>query len=758
MKNRDEIRIELQRLRGSSRLRDLDERLTAVSAASGVPVSQKYDLLGRLIQGIKPDVLVRVLDALEESGRVPEATASGLSADEPIRCAAHDLLGHAPLAQRVARELFARMNERPLVLAIVGPWGSGKTSILRMMMEEWQILSSALPDDQRPLVAPFNPWNISGQHQLLTTFFRELSAAIRGGGGHPLSEAIGAKLELYGRLIAPGEVALGLLPYGHILRPGTWLSTIGRRLRASASPIESRREELIRDLEKLRKRIFVILDDIDRLADEEIRQIFQLVKLTAGFPYVTYVLAFDVDQVAEALGSVEPRPAFLEKLVQVPISVPTPDRNTLYSLAFRSIVELVDERGGKVDAYQLQVLLSSGTYLFLDTVRAINRLLNSLRVTVPLIVSEVNLADFVTLEALRLFAPRTYAALPPLRELFVGGGQDFGEKEQRQAQAFLEGLPEKERGVVIPILEELFPRFRSHQGAGSWGYSDEWTRQLRVCSPRHFDAYFGLHRRAGELSESEFQHVTDLMRSGVAVDAEIDRLVDHGKDGQFFQRLATDVEDMDASDLELFATPLLTVGQRIPSESRQMWDTDSHLKLLIAAYRILNRIPVESQEAALLRALEAGSIGTVARHLRMEGRREEAPHLEVVRSAFLERVRDLSSQGSLAEQPHLEHILWAWLEFEGAAGPRAFIQDALGRVDSLEKVLPVFSSVGFTETAGRTSRHIRLAVETIEALIEDEERLLDRVQSLDQAVIESMEPRARKVVEMIRASRDEIDY
>ncbi|MBM7331832.1 hypothetical protein JS562_54830 [Agrobacterium sp. S2] len=43
-------------------------------------------------------------------------------------------------------------------------------------------------------------------------------------------------------------------------------------------------------------------DDIDRLTTGEIRDIFKLVRLTASFPNVVYILAFDRARVEQALG------------------------------------------------------------------------------------------------------------------------------------------------------------------------------------------------------------------------------------------------------------------------------------------------------------------------------------------------------------------------------------------------------------------------------------------------------------------------
>ena len=55
----------------------------------------------------------------------------------------------------------------------------------------------------------------------------------------------------------------------------------------------SRRDKITKALTKLKKPIVIVLDDIDRLTTPEIRDIFKLVRLTANFPNIIYVVAFD---------------------------------------------------------------------------------------------------------------------------------------------------------------------------------------------------------------------------------------------------------------------------------------------------------------------------------------------------------------------------------------------------------------------------------------------------------------------------------
>lgn len=83
------------------------------------------------------------------------------------------------------------------------------------------------------------------------------------------------------------------------------------------------RDKVSKALKKLDKPLIVVLDDIDRLSTPEIRDIFKLVRLTASFPNIIYILAFDRVRVEQALGEqgISGRD-YLEKILQLVADLP----------------------------------------------------------------------------------------------------------------------------------------------------------------------------------------------------------------------------------------------------------------------------------------------------------------------------------------------------------------------------------------------------------------------------------------------------
>jgi predicted KAP-like P-loop ATPase len=82
------------------------------------------------------------------------------------------------------------------------------------------------------------------------------------------------------------------------------------------------------ELNKLSVPIVVLIDELDRVEDNEIRSMAQLVSSVIDFPSISYLLAYDSERVIQALGNgngqanEERGRAYLEKIVQLQIPLP----------------------------------------------------------------------------------------------------------------------------------------------------------------------------------------------------------------------------------------------------------------------------------------------------------------------------------------------------------------------------------------------------------------------------------------------------
>jgi predicted KAP-like P-loop ATPase len=204
--------------------------------------------------------------------------------DQPIDDVSQDELGRDGFAVALRDEIRDAPVEG-FVIGVTGDWGSGKTSVINMAV-------NPLAEEPRFRIVRFNPWLFSGTPQLIEHFFTEVSSQLREAGQRAkgerllrLSEAISAYADILDPLrFAPGvdaAVRAGRASAGILER-------IGRKP-ASAHEKKVALDNLLADHDE---RLVVVMDDIDRLTDHEIRDVMRLVRLVGDFPNTIYVLAY----------------------------------------------------------------------------------------------------------------------------------------------------------------------------------------------------------------------------------------------------------------------------------------------------------------------------------------------------------------------------------------------------------------------------------------------------------------------------------
>lgn len=433
--------------------------------------------------------LTSVKPAAMQVERLASSTEQSYSTDQAIASAKEDRFARAPFALRVAETIAHRRDTTSLVVGIHAPWGDGKTSVLNMIQER-------LNDESDVVVVKFNPWHFTSEEQLIRGFFATLGDAI-GKELRTRGEKFGEAMTKYGGLLSLASASFG----GGVVsvNPGAAARDFGETL--STTALDDLKGRIEKELSDSGKRVVVLIDDIDRLDRAETHAIFKLVKLSAGFQYTTYLLAFDPDVVAAALGErygqggYDAGRAFLEKIIQVPLHLPPADPAALRSIAYEGINQsLVGARTelSRADLDAFSVQFASGIEVKLSTPRQTRLYANALLFAVPLVDGEVNLVDFMLLEGLRVFYPKLYSAIRSDPAPWVNEPRGHREDAQGRVAKIIDiatpELSEGERALLTRgLLKHLFPRI-----SGSYGsdWEAEWQRSKRVCSQAYFRRYF----------------------------------------------------------------------------------------------------------------------------------------------------------------------------------------------------------------------------------------------------------------------------
>lgn len=438
----------------------------------------------------------------------PEAQKE-YSGDSPIMSRKHDRFGRGPFAERVAEVIATRTDPTSLVVAIYGPWGDGKTSVLNMMRER-------LADHRNTVVVPFNPWNFENQRALISSFFDTLSDAL-GKSLTTRAEEVGKLMSKYGSVLSFASV-----PFGVDL--GTATTQAGEKI--SNVEIEELKTRLGNLLNEEGKRVVVFVDDIDRLDRSEVHAVMKLVKLSANFQNTAYVLAFDEDVVSASLGErygsggLEAGRNFIEKIVQVPLHLPDAESADLRQLTFEGVDEVLSANGITLTEDEAQAFVrhfQEGILPALHTPRQAKRYINAIRFALPLLKGEVNVVDQLHLEAIRTVFPKLYLSIRLNPETYLGSefSDRFGRAEKIKESAkttieqALEGLTSAERDGAIWVLKALFPRLESIFGGSSYGddWEERWSSEKRLTSSDYFRRFFQYAVPARDVADADIDRL-----------------------------------------------------------------------------------------------------------------------------------------------------------------------------------------------------------------------------------------------------------
>ena len=310
--------------------------------------------------------------------------------DQPTKT---DLLGRLPFAESIARVIITQSDPAPQVIAIDGAWGDGKTTVFGFLLE-------AL-DKQGFKVVPFNPWRYRDEDTMLRAFAlglaEKLGVRVLNTSEQWVEVAVGR-----GELVEQAAGAFGLGALGRLFHLGA------KGLRQSIDQLLERTKGL---LNEHGRRVTILVDDPDRLEVEQLMGLFRLIKLTADFEWLTFVLAMDCSAIIRTVGGRfggdDEGRRFLEKIVQVPVRLPAVPHGKLRQFTLEQIDRVIDDLTIKIDrgeAARFRASFDSTLMPLIRTPRSVKQYANVLRFSLGLLPGEVNPVDVMILEGMRLFA------------------------------------------------------------------------------------------------------------------------------------------------------------------------------------------------------------------------------------------------------------------------------------------------------------------------------------------------------------------
>ena len=436
-----------------------------------------------------------------------EGSVPGLLGDDPVEDLAFDMFNRGPFADRVVELLDNVASETPsAVLGLMGPWGSGKTSVL-------QIIRRKLRGHGDWKVVELNPWMVADLPSMIEEFFASLLSALPDG---KKGKAIRRKVARYAKAVSPMTSPLRL--FG--VNAEEALEFLGGVLDGDQS-LDARRTELEEALRKHNKPILLIADDLDRLQPDELLLIFKLVRLLGRLPNTYYVLAFDERTALDVLGSTDLARkdparalAYLEKVVQIRLDLPPAHPGQVGRLLDKLLTAITDKHGvvmAKADNYRLSRAYHEHMASHLQEPRQVKRYCAQLEATYPLVKDEVDFSDFAVVTFLRTFHPGVVPTLVRHKEELTRTTFEWGQKPSHDARLdnwrkrlCKSGVQESELPSLLKLLGELFLPIKGAVDHTEYtGFDDSHRRDRRVDTAEYFDRYFYLGVGESDIEDSK---------------------------------------------------------------------------------------------------------------------------------------------------------------------------------------------------------------------------------------------------------------
>lgn len=399
-------------------------------------------------------------------------------------------------------------------IGIVGNWGSGKTSFI-------QALQSSLKNDV-DIVIEFKPWYCKSPEDILQDFFILYQDKISF-----FVSTLSSKLKYYvdGLLENDDSKILKL--------PKLLFGIFGKKA------TQDWYEEIKKILVKAQIKVLVVIDDLDRLNNDEVIEILRLIRNSANFPYTQFIVAYDKNYVINTMSNsniINPI-QYLDKIFNMEINLPKFEERIICEELYSRISSYLKE-------IQIEETLGIRGMIYLDqnedednedvsyivpqilsNMRDVIRFVNSFKINLqPFVnkklIGEIVIRDFYFLELIRYGFPEVYNILrdSPLRILDV----NFTDKKYiykiklkedeaqiHENELLDEILDEKNRvhkQIIAYLLKELF----------AYNQSDHYS--YNIWHLRSYGKYFSYRIDPQTLTFAEMLSVIDDTNALVKVE------------------------------------------------------------------------------------------------------------------------------------------------------------------------------------------------------------------------------------------------
>ncbi|HHA1350227.1 TPA: P-loop NTPase fold protein [Enterobacter ludwigii] len=335
-----------------------------------------------------------------------------------------DRYGFSNIAENISRSILSLPQEASNVVGIEGAWGSGKTSLLNLILK-----NLAEYKDGHTHVLHISPW-LSGNDPVEALFLpvatviqqetdkRYPPTGLKKIWRKYLLSAEAQKVIEYAQ--DTSSRVLPLVQYiGQFSRIVNWIAGgikvfSDSRLAVDQKTTTKLRADIAGQLVRLDLKFIVVMDDLDRLEPSQVAEVFRLVRAVADLPRFTHILCYDRQIITHAVEhalNIGDGSRYLQKIIQLSFKIPRPEAFDLRN-EFRQRAETLYQQinNQPADAEMAKDLAAvTDTYgAALSTPREIHQAINSLIFLYPGMRDFVYFPDLCLLQLIRVTNPALY--------------------------------------------------------------------------------------------------------------------------------------------------------------------------------------------------------------------------------------------------------------------------------------------------------------------------------------------------------------
>jgi hypothetical protein len=298
-------------------------------------------------------------------------------------------------------------EEGSFAVSISGAWGSGKTVFKEQLKKNYE-------KDNKVSIIEFEAWKCDSPTIIIRNFFTQLRDELK-----TYFPNISLDFNNYIDLLLDNDSVKPL----RVIAKG-----VNNLLNKDKDPFDTIKNYL----KESKHKVVVFIDDVDRLDADEIKEVLRLVRNTANFPYIQFIVTCDNDYVCDTLKKkgIENPKLYLEKFFNLEIPLPKfEERIICEELKSRISKTISDIWGIKENDIQIDKMIYYRYDEFTNNIKdcvLVNKVLLSMRDVIgfhnsfKLIAetyknyenqTEIDFQDLFFLELLRYKYPKLHSAL-----------------------------------------------------------------------------------------------------------------------------------------------------------------------------------------------------------------------------------------------------------------------------------------------------------------------------------------------------------